>query len=38
MHTPIRARLRPRVPILTPFYVLTVARQWRDEIRGGDSR
>jgi hypothetical protein len=29
----IPARRKPRLPILTPFYVLLLARAWREEIR-----
>lgn len=36
--TIIRARMRPRVPLLTPFYVLVLARGWRDEVTGGELR
>jgi hypothetical protein len=32
-HTITRVRQRPRVPFLTPFYVLTLARAWRREVR-----
>jgi hypothetical protein len=32
-HT-FRARRMPRVPILTPFYVLVLARSWREEVNG----
>jgi hypothetical protein len=29
----IPARRKPRVPLLTPFYVLLLARSWREELR-----
>ena len=32
----MRARRRPRVPLLTPFYVMFVARDWREELTGGE--
>jgi hypothetical protein len=28
------ARRRPRVPLLTPFYILALALAWRDEVKG----
>jgi hypothetical protein len=34
MQTLTRVRQRPRVPLLTPFYVLTLARAWRAEVTG----
>jgi hypothetical protein len=30
-----RGRTRPRVPLLTPVYILAIAFSWRDEVRGG---
>jgi hypothetical protein len=30
----VTPRQRPRVPILTPFYVLTLAFSWREEVNG----
>jgi hypothetical protein len=29
----VDARTRARVPLLTPFYVLALARAWRQEVR-----